>query len=132
MSCSVSLKLTLIWGIDILTETLTQEIVVWIWKTPFTQYVSGGWRFRVKPSSFLISLVATCTLRLWGLRFVRLAKLLVRLVEKMQFKSCLLLCPWRRRRELVRPGRVNILEKSFFGGGTGGGRKLCMVPCHSF
>ena len=42
VSCSVSLMLTLNWGIDTLFEKLTSEIGVWIWKTPFAQYAFGS------------------------------------------------------------------------------------------
>ena len=40
-SSSVSLLLTLTWGIDILVEKLTPQIGDWIWKTPSAHYSSG-------------------------------------------------------------------------------------------
>ena len=49
VSSSVSLMLTLSWGIDILFENLTPEIGGWIWKTHFAYSASGWWRFITKP-----------------------------------------------------------------------------------
>ena len=41
MSCSVSLMLTLTWGIDTLFQKLAPHIGGWIWKTPFAHYAPG-------------------------------------------------------------------------------------------
>ena len=65
MSCLVSLMLTLTWSIDILSKKLTPEIGGWILKTPFAHHVSGGGDFMQIRSSFLISLVVTCTFMPW-------------------------------------------------------------------
>ena len=51
-----------IWGTDILFETLTLEMLGWVWKTPFAHNAFGAWDFMQSLSSFLIFLVVTCTL----------------------------------------------------------------------
>ena len=86
--------LTLTWGIDILFKKLPSEIRDWIWKMPFEHYASGGGDLIQSLSSSLIPLVVTCTLH-WLEVSIRFAQFLVRLLEKVQFKRCSLLCQWR-------------------------------------
>ena len=62
VSCSIYFMLTLNWGINILFEKLTPEIGGWIREISFAHYASGKGDFMQSLSSFLISLVVTCTL----------------------------------------------------------------------
>ena len=105
-----------------------------IWKVSITNRVLNlkntpcprGWRFYAKSASFLICLVLTFTLMLWLYSSFRFPYLYVRLLEKVHFKRCLLVC-WEVS---LAWGQAHSMARLAWG--TWDKRKLCMVPYRSF
>ena len=96
VSCLVSLMLTLTWGVNILFEKLTPEVGVSIWKkTKLGTLCLWGCGFHAKPIFFLNIFYGDLHFDAFILGSVKFVLLLVRILEKVQFKMCLLVYWWR-------------------------------------
>ena len=104
-----------------------KEVGSWIWKMPFAHNVSRAGDFM--QSLFFLNIFSS------GLQFFsgNIPKYWsLRILEKVQFKRCLLVCWWRCSK-LVWIGSIKwIAWQRGSTGKTGSKKKLCMVPCHSY
>ena len=120
--CSVSLRSTLTWCVDILFEKSTPETGEWIWKTSFALCL-WGWGFHAKPVFFFNIFTGDPHYALIEeLYYICLIiGQTLGMLEKVQFKRYSLVYRWA-------PGIEFVLRASKW---TSSKRKLSMLPCHS-
>ena len=120
-SCSVSLRSTLTWCVDILFEKSKPETRGEFEKHHLC-YVSGGEDFMQSLFSFLISLLVIHNALIEELYYICLIiGQTLGMLEKVQFKRYSLVYRWA-------PGIEFVLRASKW---TSSKRKLSMLPCHS-
>ena len=131
MSCSVSLMLVLTWDINISFEELTPQIGGWIWKKNPLYAMPKG--LGISWKAYLLFSYCQWWLVLWCVNYIALSDLPSYGSDSWRHSlRYLLLCQgWGGELLLSGKGSKWIAWPRRLSCGSGGRKKLCMLPCRS-